>query len=399
MRMKAAILREQGRPRPYARSIALSIEEVDLLPPGPGELLIEVAAAGLCHSDLSAIEGIRPRPLPVIIGHEGAGIVREVGAGGSDLAPGDHVITVFAASCGTCRYCVNGRPNLCPAGNAARAAGTLRAGTRRLFQDGKPINHGSGLSLFAQFAVIDRRSAVKIDQDIPLDDAAIFGCAVMTGAGAVINTAGLKAGEHIGIVGLGGVGMNALFAAVSAGAGRIVAVDASAEKLALARQWGATDTFLATDPDCAEQVREATGGGLDKVVEAAGAMKAVELAYAITGHGGCLVCPACPTASSASPICMPTSSAASAKSAAATWAVASPNATSLACSASTAAASSRSTASKVAICRSRTSTPASTASPMARSCARYCGRTDKVPYPSIKVRTWSAADAARASRS
>ena len=294
MRMKAAILREQGRPRPYARSIALSIEEVDLLPPGPGELLIEVAAAGLCHSDLSAIEGIRPRPLPVIIGHEGAGIVREVGAGGSDLAPGDHVITVFAASCGTCRYCVNGRPNLCPAGNAARAAGTLRAGTRRLFQDGKPINHGSGLSLFAQFAVIDRRSAVKIDQDIPLDDAAIFGCAVMTGAGAVINTAGLKAGEHIGIVGLGGVGMNALFAAVSAGAGRIVAVDASAEKLALARQWGATDTFLATDPDCAEQVREATGGGLDKVVEAAGAMKAVELAYAITGHGGCLVCAGLP---------------------------------------------------------------------------------------------------------
>ena len=294
MRMKAAILREQGRPRPYARSIALSIEEVDLLPPGPGELLIEVAAAGLCHSDLSAIEGIRPRPLPVIIGHEGAGIVREVGAGGSDLAPGDHVITVFAASCGTCRYCVNGRPKLCPAGNAARAAGTLRAGTRRLFQDGKPINHGSGLSLFAQFAVIDRRSAVKIDQDIPLDDAAIFGCAVMTGAGAVINTAGLKAGEHIGIVGLGGVGMNALFAAVSAGAGRIVAVDASAEKLALARQWGATDTFLATDPDCAEQVREATGGGLDKVVEAAGAMKAVELAYAITGHGGCLVCAGLP---------------------------------------------------------------------------------------------------------
>ena len=297
MRMKAAILREQGRPRPYAQSLALSIEEVDLLPPGPGEVLIEVAAAGLCHSDLSAIEGIRPRPLPVIIGHEGAGIVREVGEGVTDLRAGDHVITVFAASCGHCRWCVKGRANLCPAGNAARSAGTLRSGARRLFQDGKPINHGSGLSLFAQFAVIERRSAVKIDKDIPLDDAAIFGCAVMTGAGAVINTANLRAGDHIGIVGLGGVGMNALFAAVAAGAERIVVVDTSAEKLALARQWGATDTFLASDADCAEQVTAATGGGLDTVVEAAGAMKAVELAYAITGHGGCLVCAGLPESS------------------------------------------------------------------------------------------------------
>lgn len=296
MKMKAAIMRAQGLPRPYATSKPLSIEEVELLPPGPGEVLIEVAAAGLCHSDLSAIEGIRPRPLPVIIGHEGAGIVREVGEGISDLKAGDHVITVFAASCGTCRWCVGGRPNLCPAGNAARSAGTLRSGARRLFQDGKPINHGSGLSLFAQFAVVERRSAVKIDKDIPLDDAAIFGCAVMTGAGAVINTANLRAGEPIGIVGLGGVGMNALFAAVAAGAGRIVAVDASPEKLALARQWGATDTFLATDPDCAAQVKEATGGGLDTVVEAAGAPKAVELAYSITGHGGCLVCAGLPDA-------------------------------------------------------------------------------------------------------
>jgi len=294
MRMKAAILREQGRPRPYAQSQPLSIEEVELLPPGPGEVLIEVAAAGLCHSDLSAIEGIRPRPVPVIIGHEGAGIVREVGAGITDLKPGDHVITVFAASCGVCRWCVKGRPNLCPAGNAARSAGTLRSGARRLFQGDTPINHGSGLSLFAQFAVVERRSAVKIDEDIPLEDAAIFGCAVMTGAGAVINTAGVRAGDHVAIVGLGGVGMNALFAAVAAGAERIVAVDTSAEKLGLARQWGATDTFLATDPDCAAQVKEATSGGLDTVVEAAGSMKAVELAYAITGHGGCLVCAGLP---------------------------------------------------------------------------------------------------------
>jgi alcohol dehydrogenase len=187
MRMKAAILFEQGRPRPYAQTRPLVVEEVELDPPGPGEILIEVAAAGLCHSDLSTIENQRPRPLPIVIGHEGAGIVRECGPGVTDLKPGDHVITVFASSCGTCRYCARGRPNICPSGNAARAAGSLVSGAKRIRRlDGSYVNHNSGLSLFAQFAVVARRSAVKIDKDIPLDDAAIFGCAVMTGAGAVI---------------------------------------------------------------------------------------------------------------------------------------------------------------------------------------------------------------------
>ena len=249
MRMQAAILYHPGRPRPYADTRPMRVEEVELDPPGEGEVLIEVAACGLCHSDLSVIEGIRPRPIPAIIGHEGAGIVREVGAGVAGIAVGDHVVTVFAASCGHCRYCVRGRSNLCPSGFAARAAGTLITGTRRIHQDGRPINHSSGLSLFAQYAVVARRSIVKIDQDIPLEIAAIFGCAVMTGAGAVFNTARVRPGDNVGIVGLGGVGMNALFAAVAAGAERIVAVDTSAEKLALARQWGATDTFLASDPD------------------------------------------------------------------------------------------------------------------------------------------------------
>ncbi|MBN8888846.1 MAG: alcohol dehydrogenase [Acetobacteraceae bacterium SCN 69-10] len=294
MRMQAAILYHPGRPRPYADTRPMRVEEVELDPPGEGEVLIEVAACGLCHSDLSVIEGIRPRPIPAIIGHEGAGIVREVGAGVAGIAVGDHVVTVFAASCGHCRYCVRGRSNLCPSGFAARAAGTLITGTRRIHQDGRPINHSSGLSLFAQYAVVARRSIVKIDQDIPLEIAAIFGCAVMTGAGAVFNTARVRPGDNVGIVGLGGVGMNALFAAVAAGAERIVAVDTSAEKLALARQWGATDTFLASDPDCAEQVRAATDGGLDTVVEAAGAAPAVALAYGITGRGGCMVCAGLP---------------------------------------------------------------------------------------------------------
>jgi alcohol dehydrogenase len=287
MRMKAAIMFEQGRPRPYAESRPLVVEDVELDGPGPGEVLIEIAAAGLCHSDLSGIEGIRPRPVPIVIGHEGAGIVREVGEGVSDLAPGDHVVTVFVTSCGHCRWCVRGRPNICPSGFAARGAGTLVSGAKRIRRlNGERVNHGSGLSLFAQYAVVSRRAAVRIDRDIPLEDAAIFGCAVMTGAGAVLNTAGLQAGDTVAVVGLGGVGMNALFAAVAGGAERIVAVDANGEKLGLARQWGATDTFLATEPDCAEQVRAATEGGLDTVIETAGTIRAMELAQAITARGG-----------------------------------------------------------------------------------------------------------------
>ena len=287
MRMKAAILFEQGLPRPYAKSRPMVVEEVEIDPPGPGEIMIEVAAAGLCHSDLSTIENQRPRPLPIVIGHEGAGIVREVGPGITDLKPGDHVITVFASSCGNCRYCVRGRPNICPSGNSARAAGTLVTGTKKLRRlDGTPINHNSGLSLYAQYAVVARRSAVKIGKDIPLDDAAIFGCAVMTGAGAVLNTARLEAGEAVAVVGLGGVGMNALFAAVAAGAERIIAIDTNPKKLELAKQWGATDVFLAGNEDCAAQVREATDGGLDTVIETAGSVPAMQLAIAITARGG-----------------------------------------------------------------------------------------------------------------
>lgn len=286
MRMKAAVLHAQGMPRPYAETRPLSIEEVDLAPPGPGEVLIEIAAAGLCHSDLSTIENQRPRPLPIIIGHEGAGIVRECGPGVAGLKPGDHVVALFVTSCGECRDCARGKPNICGASFDARAKGTLMSGARRLARlDGASVNHNSGLSLFAQYAVVMRDSLVKIDPDIPLEDAAIFGCAVMTGAGAVFNTAKLRPGAEVAIVGMGGVGMSALLGAVAAGAARIVAVDRSAEKLALARQWGATDTFLA-DEHAVAAVREATGGGLDTVIETAGVIPALELAMAITARGG-----------------------------------------------------------------------------------------------------------------
>lgn len=289
MRIKAAILHRQGAPRPYAQSRPMTVEEVELDPPGPHEVLIRVGAAGLCHSDLSTIGNLRPRPLPIVIGHEGAGIVEEVGAGVSDLAPGDHVVCLFVSACGHCRPCVRGKPNICEGGFASRAMGNLPSGQKRLRWQGQPVNHGSGLALFAEYTVVDRSAVVKIARDIPMQDAALFGCAVMTGAGAVLNTAGLKAGDEIGIVGLGGVGMCALMAAATGGAARIVVVDTQASKLALARQWGATDTFDATDPECAARIRAATQGGLDTVVETAGALAALNLAYAITARGGQVV--------------------------------------------------------------------------------------------------------------
>lgn len=302
MRMKAAVLHQQGLPRPYVETRPLVIEEVELDPPGPGEVLIEIAAAGLCHSDLSTIENLRPRPLPIIIGHEGAGIIRETGDSVQGLKKGDHVVCLFVASCGDCRPCRKGRPNICEGGFAARAAGTLPSGAKRLKLNGEYIHHNSGLSLFAQYAVVDQSALVKIPKDIPLADAALFGCAVMTGAGAVLNTAGLRAGGEIGVIGLGGVGMSALLAAVAAGATRIVAVDMNPAKLELARQWGATDAFDARDPDCAAKVREATAGGLDTVIETAGAIPALQLAYAIAARGGEVITAGLPHVNAAFPL-------------------------------------------------------------------------------------------------
>ncbi len=298
MKMKAAVLRVQGKPRPYVESQPLSIEEVELDPPGPGEVLYEIAGAGLCHSDLSTIENLRPRRLPTIPGHEAAGIVRDVGPDVTAFKPGDHVISVFVSSCGDCRYCNNGRPNLCQSSTTARTEGTLISGSRRLHAaGGEVLHHYSGLSVFAQYAVVAQNALIRIPDDIPLEDAAIFGCAVVTGVGAVLNTAEVPPGATLAVVGLGGVGMNALMGGVIAGAERIVAVDLSAEKLALARELGATDAFLANTNDCVDAIREATGGGLDYVVETAGAIEAMNLAYAITARGGTVVSAGLPAVS------------------------------------------------------------------------------------------------------
>ncbi len=289
MKVKSAVLHEVGLPRPYADSAPLHIEDVELAGPGEGEVLIRIAAAGLCHSDLSVINGARPRPLPMAIGHEAAGVVEETGPGVTDLKPGDHVVMVFVPSCGHCLPCAEGRPALCEPGAAANAAGTLLGGGRRLHMAGHAVNHHMGVSAFSEFATMSRRSVVKIDSTLPLDEAALFGCAVLTGVGAVVNTAGVEPGATVAVVGLGGVGLNAVLGALLAGARRVVAIDLQDDKLALARQLGATDTFNAGDADCVDQVREATAGGVDYAFEMAGAVAAMDLCYRITRRGGTTV--------------------------------------------------------------------------------------------------------------
>ena len=289
MKIKAAVLHQQGLPAPYAVSRPIRIEEVTLDGPGEGEVLIEVVAAGLCHSDLSTIANVRPRKVPTVIGHEAAGIVREVGQGVRRLRPGDHVVAVFVASCGHCRYCEDQRPNLCTSSWTARAEGTLQSGARRLHFDQGPLYHYTGLSTFAEYAVVSENSLVSIRKDVPLEVAALFGCAVVTGVGAVFNTARIRPGQSAAVVGLGGVGLNALIGLVAAGANPIVAVDMLPEKLALAKSLGATHGFLASSPDLRQAVMDATWGGVDFAFEAAGALPAVNTAYELLGRGGTLI--------------------------------------------------------------------------------------------------------------
>ncbi|WP_233560076.1 zinc-dependent alcohol dehydrogenase family protein [Teichococcus wenyumeiae] len=259
---------------------------MELRPPGPEEVLVKIAAAGLCHSDLSGINGDRPRPLPVALGHEASGVVVETGSGVTDLAAGDHVVMSFLPVCGHCPSCSDGRASLCQPGHAANAAGTLLSGKRRIVCDGAEVNHHSGVSAFSEYSVIHRRSIVKIDQEIPLVQAALFGCAVMTGVGTVLNTCGVRLGQSVAVVGLGGVGLSSVLGAVAAGAGQVIAIDLSAEKLRIARDLGATHAFLADDPDIQESVRELTDGGVDHAVEMAGAAAAFELAFRLTRRGG-----------------------------------------------------------------------------------------------------------------
>jgi alcohol dehydrogenase len=290
MKIRAAILEHSGLPAPYAQSRPLAIREIDLAGPGQGEVLVRIEAAGLCHSDLSVIDGNRPRPLPMVLGHEAAGTVEALGAGVDDLAVGDRVVMVFVPSCGTCECCSDGRPALCIPGAAANGAGVLLSGERRLSEHThvhiQPLNHHLGVSAFAEYATVSRQSLVKVPRDLAFEHAALFGCAVLTGVGAVMNGARIRAGDKVAVIGLGGVGMAAVLGARAAGAEQIVAVDISQAKLDLALSLGATDAFLATGDRAAEAIREATGGGVHHAIELAGSVAALQLGYQIARRGG-----------------------------------------------------------------------------------------------------------------
>lgn len=287
MKVRAAVLHELGRAAPYAQSRPLVIETLDLAPPGPGELCVRVLAAGLCHSDLSVIDGSRPRPLPMVLGHEATGEVIELGAGVGDFAVGDRVVFSFVPMCGHCQPCAGGRPALCEPGAAANTGGQLLGGGSR-WSDGKaqPRLHHLGVSAFAEFTVVSARSAVRIDPDLAPDIAALFGCAVLTGVGAVVNTAQVLPGESVAVFGLGGVGLSALLGARAASAYPLVAVDIVPEKLALARELGASHCLDARAGDVVAAIRELTRGGVQHAIESAGSGAVLAQAYAATRRGG-----------------------------------------------------------------------------------------------------------------
>jgi S-(hydroxymethyl)glutathione dehydrogenase/alcohol dehydrogenase len=273
--MKAAVLREVGKP--------LQIEDVQIDKPGPHEVLIRTAAAGVCHSDLHFIEGSYRHPLPAVLGHESAGVVEMVGSEVRTVKPGDHVITCLNPFCGHCEYCVTGRMNLCPSDETQRGPGD----PPRLSQGGQPMPQYLNLSSFAEQIVTHEHAVVAIRKDMPLDRAALIGCAVITGYGAVVNTAGLRPGETIAIIGCGGVGLSAINGAYIAGAGRIIAVDAVPGKENLAKAFGATDFVCAADVDPVKAVLELTGGrGVHHALECIGLPKTAEQAFGMLGRGG-----------------------------------------------------------------------------------------------------------------
>ncbi|MEZ5500868.1 MAG: zinc-dependent alcohol dehydrogenase family protein [Steroidobacteraceae bacterium] len=289
MKIRGAILTTIGAEKPYARSRPLEIGELELDPPGRNEVLVRLHAAGLCHSDLSVIDGNRPRPVPMLLGHEAAGVVLEIGQGVDDLAVGDHVVAVFVPSCRSCAPCVTGRPALCEPAFASNSAGTLLHGDRRLHAAGKPVNHHLGVSAFASHAVLARESLVRIDKDLPLEQAALFGCAVITGVGAVINTAALPEGARVAVIGLGGVGLAALLGARLRNPRQLLAVDFAGPKLDLARKLGATATIDVSASEALEQLRQLTDGGVDFAFEMAGAVAALDFAWRATRRGGTTV--------------------------------------------------------------------------------------------------------------
>ena len=281
-RIRGAVLTEIGGPSPYAETTPIVVDELTLDPPGDGEILVRVEAAGICHSDLSVVNGDRPRPVPMLLGHEAAGIVEELGSGVDGLAVGDRVVLTFLPRCGDCAGCNSDGRFPCSVGSATNNEGTLLGGGRRLRRGSEAVNHHLGASAFADHAVVSARSVVKVGADVPPDVAALFGCALLTGGGAVMNVLKPALGQSVAVVGLGGVGMAALIVAKALGVRELIGIDAQPHKLELATQLGAAAVYTP-----AEAVE--AGVKADGVVEAVGHPKALETAIAVTGMGGTTV--------------------------------------------------------------------------------------------------------------
>lgn len=275
---KAVVAREANWP--------VVVEPIEVEAPRRDEIMVKVAACGVCHSDLSAINGTIAAPLPMILGHEGAGTVVEVGDGVTDFAVGDAVISSFVSMCGKCRYCVTGRPNLCDVG--ARTFATLPDGTLRTKDaQGRPLNVFSACGVMAEYATLHVNNAVRIQPGMPMPQAALISCGVMTGVGAAINTARVEAGSSVLVIGAGGVGLNVIQGCAMSGAGTIVAVDMADHKLDLARQFGATHVINAgRDENLVKTVKKLTGGGADYAFECIGSGRMVEQAYRALRRGG-----------------------------------------------------------------------------------------------------------------
>jgi len=273
--MKAAVLREVGK--------GLNIEDVRIGKPGPHEVLIRTAAAGVCHSDLHFMEGLYPFPLPAVLGHESAGVVEQIGSEVRTVKVGDHVITCLSAFCGHCEYCLTGHMSLCVSPDTKRDKDEE---PRLSSATGSMMMQYLNLSSFAEQMLIHEHACVAIRKDMPLDRAALIGCGVMTGVGSVFHTAGVRPGETVAVIGCGGIGLAAINGAAIAGAGRIIAIDMSPSKDNLAKHFGATDFICAADTDAVKEVLEMTKGGVHHSFEAVGMTKTAEQAFGMLKRGG-----------------------------------------------------------------------------------------------------------------
>ncbi len=272
--MKAAVFREVGQP--------LEVENIEISKPGPREVLIRTAAAGVCHSDLHFVDGLYPAVTPMVLGHESAGIVEQVGSSVTYVKPGDHVITCLSVFCGHCEHCVTGHMSLCENPEVRRR----KEDEPRLSQDNEPVQQFANLSSFAEQMLVHEHAIVRIREDMPLDRAALIGCGVTTGVGSVFHTAAVEPGTSVAVIGCGGVGLSCINGAALAGASRIIAVDMVDSKLEMAKTFGATDVVNGNDGDVVEQVRELTGGGVHYSFEAIGLKETAEQSFSMIRRGG-----------------------------------------------------------------------------------------------------------------